>query len=127
MGIIEKLSISKNVHQISSDKLNRKYCSKNKKETTKINIRDQKEAHYFRKEIMMRHFHLVENSWRTVWLITLFQTRAHYLALRELKFVIITESGTWYNCLVWVRSLICLVIKVRNERYSSFSTPLCAF
>ena len=76
---------------------------------------------------MMRHFHLVENSWRTVWLITLFQVCAHCLALRELKFVIITESGTWYNCLVWVRSLICLIIKVRNERYSSFSTPCCVF
>ena len=33
LGIIEKLSISKNVHPISSDKLNWKHCSKNKKES----------------------------------------------------------------------------------------------
>ena len=109
LGIIEKLSISKNVHPISSDKLNRKHCSKNNKDQQKRSIRDplfsqrdlkrpelnnkkrdpNKFCEHFKIRcktikylilenilnavsnimtgpIMMRHFHLHENSWRTV-------------------------------------------------------------
>ena len=124
------------MHPISSDKLNWKHCSTNKKETTKINIRDQKEAHYFRKEIMMRHFHLVENSWRTVWLFTLFQVCAHCFETSSERIKICNNYRVWYLVQLSCLGQVSDMSRNQSEKWAlfilfnatlCFLAPFCVF